>query len=405
MPTSSTEPLRDIFDASGRGLQHQGLRRANERAVLSVVGFNPGVSNADISRLSGLAPQTVSAILADIDRAGLITRGEVLRGRRGQPATPIFLRAEGAFSIGVEIGWRHVDVLLLDMHAQVLSRRHRPHGFPDARTIFADIADMARELAGTLTPAQRPRLLDLGLALPMKLATNLHLVDAPLEQQDLWARTDPVAELARRTGLEISLFNDGNAACWAELIAIPRPRPASFIYFLISRYIAAGIVGAGMLWEGPTGNSANLGSMLVTGPGGRLMPAHFIASTTALAGRLAEAGIAVDLQDVENWNWSGFGTVLDAWISDSAQVLAKVVFNTTTVTECGMVVVDGIVPEHIVRRLVAQLEIELKTLPVAPYDPPQVMQGHLGSLAPAIGAAELTLYRRFFSRSLSDLSG
>src|SRR6218665_2012319 len=118
MSTMNSDPVRDAFDGGGRGLQHQGLRRANERAVLSVVGFNPGVSNADIARLSGLAPQTVSAILAEIDRAGLITRGEVLRGRRGQPATPIFLKADGAFSIGVEIGWRHLDVLLLNLNAE-----------------------------------------------------------------------------------------------------------------------------------------------------------------------------------------------------------------------------------------------------------------------------------------------
>jgi DNA-binding MarR family transcriptional regulator len=41
--------------------------------------------------LSGLSPQTVSAILATLEADGLITRGPVLRGRRGQPATPIIL--------------------------------------------------------------------------------------------------------------------------------------------------------------------------------------------------------------------------------------------------------------------------------------------------------------------------
>lgn len=404
MPSSSIEPLRDIFDAGGRGLQHQGLRRANERAVLTVVAFNPGVSNAEISRLSGLAPQTVSAILADIDRAGLIMRGEVLRGRRGQPATPIFLRAEGAFSIGVEIGWRHVDVLLLDMHAQVLAHRHHEHDYPDARVVFAQVAEMTRDLAAALLPQQRSRLVDMGVAMPTNISANLHLVNAPLEQRELWSQVDVAGELVRRTGLEISVFNDGNAACWAELIAFPRPRPGSFIYFLISRYIAAGIVGEGMLWEGPTGNSANLGSMLVTGADGRLMAAHFIASTTALASRLLAAGMDVDQHDMEGWDWASFGPVLDTWIVDSARALAKVVFNTTTVIESGMVVVDGIVPAAVLQRLVEQLEIELKMLPIAPCVPPQVMVGHLGSLAPAIGAAELTLYRRFFSRSLTDLA-
>lgn len=401
----TTEPVRDAFDAGGRGLQHQGLRRANERAVLTVIGFNPGVSNADISRLSGLAPQTVSAILVDLDGLGLIARGEVLRGRRGQPATPIFLHAEGAFAIGVEIGWRHVDVLLLNLHGQALTSRRRHYIFPNAATIVDDVLAMMDEVLVTLPEHLRARLTDIGVAMPTNIADNLTLVEAPAEQAELWRHADVAADLARRTGLEASVFNDGNAACWAELIAFPRPRPANFIYFLISRYIAAGIVGEGTLWEGPSGNSANLGSMLVSDEEGRLEPAHFIASVTALETRLAAAGFTVETGDYAAWDWAGFGSVLEQWLDDSARSLARVVFNTTTVLETGLVVIDSILPAEIVAQLVERLEAELRLLPIAPYLPPQVLPGHLGALAPAVGAAELTLYRRHFSRTLADLAG
>ena len=57
--SDSTNPTIDIFNLGSKGLQHNGLRRANERAVLTVIGFNPGLSNAEIARMSGLAPQTV----------------------------------------------------------------------------------------------------------------------------------------------------------------------------------------------------------------------------------------------------------------------------------------------------------------------------------------------------------
>src|SRR5690606_32187911 len=66
--SSLTEELRDAFDVRGRGLQPQGLRRANERAVLTVIAFYPGSSNAEIARRAGLAPQTVSAILSDCEQ-------------------------------------------------------------------------------------------------------------------------------------------------------------------------------------------------------------------------------------------------------------------------------------------------------------------------------------------------
>ena len=400
-----SEPVRDVFDARGRGLQHQGLRKANERAVLTVIGFNPGVSNADIARQSGLAPQTVSAILADLDNAGLIVRGEVLRGRRGQPATPIFLQPEGAFAVGVEIGWRHLEVLLVNLNGQVLGRRRRDHDYPDASGIVEAIIAMMTEVLAPLSEVQRARLGNIGVALPTNLADNLGAVMAPQRQVELWRKLDLADELRRRTGLEVSLFNDGNAACWAQLTAFPRPRPTDFMYFLISHFIAAGIVGEGQLWEGPTGNSANLGSMLVSDGHGRLLPAHLIASVAALRSRLAGAGLDPGPLGPAEWDWPGFGPVLEQWLADSARALAKVVFNTGTVIETKLVVIDSILPAAVVAPLVERLESELRLLPTAPYVPPQVVPGHRGALAPAVGAAELTLYRRYFSRRLADQAG
>lgn len=403
--TINSDPVRDVFDAGGRGLQHHGLRRANERAVLTLIGFNAGVSNADIARLSGLAPQTVSAILADVEEAGLIARGPVLRGRRGQPATPISLREDGAFAIGVELGWSHAEVLLMDLVANVLVTRRWYYSYPDARSIGAEIAAAVAELVATLSEAKRARVRGIGVAMPTKLAANLHLVNAPEEQRALWTDLDIAEELGRLTGLEVTLFNDGNAACWAELIAFPRPRPSNFIYFLLSRYIAAGIVGEGTLWEGPSGNSANLGSMLMRHGDGTLQPAHFIASVSTLEQRLAAAGFLLIPGQFETWDWVAFKPVVDQWINDSANILARVAYNTMTVIETDLVIIDTILPKEIGERLVAQVEIELGNLPVLAYVLPQVLQGHLGASAPAIGAAELTLYRRYFSRTLADLVG
>lgn len=399
------EPVRDIFDADGRGLQHHGLRRANERAVMTIIAFNPGVSNAEISRLSGLAPQTVSAILADLDEAGLLSRGEVLRGRRGQPATPIFLRADGAYAVGCEIGWRHADVVLLDMYTQVLGHVHKDYDYPDARTLIGDLGEAARSLMAGLSDSQRTRLTGMGVAMPTEMWRYLDVVDAPPEQRALWEATDVAAELSRATGLEVSVYNDGNAACWAELIAIPRPRPADFIYLLISTYVGAGIVGQGTLWEGTNGNSANLGAMLVNDGTDHPEVVHFVASISAFQNRLEAAGHPRPTGSPRSWNWASFEPVLTEWIETAASTLARVIFNTMAVTECRLAIVDGVMPRPVVERLTARIDHHLQRLPVALFVAPKVTAGHLGGLAPAIGAAELPLYRRYFSRTIADIAG
>lgn len=395
--TQRSDPPLDVFQRSAKGLQHNGLRRSNERAVLTVIGFNPGLSNAEIARMSGLAPQTVSAILNDIERAGLIERGPVLRGRRGQPAMPIFLKADGGYGIGVEIGWRHTQLVVIDLHANIVDQHRFDYAHPDPRIIFDRIAALLEAMIAHWPDERRARLVDIGVAIPGTLSTGQAVLGADEAVAALWRECDVAAELQSRTGLRVSVFNDGNAACWSELIALERPRPASFIYLLVSTRLGAGIIGEGRLWEGPSGNSADLGAMLVPTAHGPRMLSH-IASLSALQQHLQDAGFTLDVAEVEGWDWLAMEEQLASWMSNAARALAQVVFNTTRVIEAGLVVLDTILPPAITARLVQRLSQELDALPFFGGPPPRVLAGHLGQLAPAIGAAELPLYRRHFSR-------
>lgn len=389
-------PTKDIFDAEGRALRHKGLRRANEKTVLRVVGFNSGVSNAEISRLSGLAPQTVSAILTNLEAEGLVERGPALRGRRGQPATPILLNKNGGYAIGVELGWRHTDVILLNMHAEVLGHRRLDYDYPDAATIFDQIGTFVLELSGLLPADKLVRLLDFGLAMPSGMPAGLDRLGAPEAISARWRNVDAQAEMAARTGVDVSVLNDGNAACWAELIAMPPPRPANIIYFLVSHLVAAGMVGDGVLWRGPTGNAANLGSMLVQLDGNGPKQVHAIASLRALGEALDRAGKSQSGAAWADWDWPGIAPEVECWIGDSARALARTVVNATTVIEAPLVIIDSVIDRAITERLVERVKAEIDQLPVRGLQLPQVMVGRYGAMAPAVGAAELPMFNRYF---------
>ncbi|MFD2648360.1 ROK family protein [Devosia albogilva] len=400
--SSLTEELRDAFDVRGRGLQPQGLRRANERAVLTVIAFYPGFSNAEIARRTGLAPQTVSAILADCEQAGLIERGEVLRGRRGQPATPIFLRADGAFGIGVEIGWRHAEVLLLDLHAQVRSRQRLHYAYPDATTIMTALGTAIAALRAELPAGAQARLADIGVALPGEMLTGLDRFGAPPEQAALWAELDLASELQAQTGLEVSILDCGSAAAWAQVVHHPPPRPSRFIHFFLGNDIAAARLAEGVEWEGPFGAPANLGDMLVSDSRGQLQPAHQLASLSSLAA-LAGPALPAHLPPHE-WTYDELGPVLDLWIDQAASALATVIYNTTTVAAAGLAIVDGLLPAPVLHRLIEVTERALAGLPVGSRPVPRLGAGHLGAVAAAVGAAELPIYRRYFSRAFADIA-
>lgn len=131
----------DVFEPEAQGVDRADLRKLNERAVLTIVALNPGVSGAEISRRSGLSPQSVSAMLTGFEQQSLVTRKSVIRGKRGQPATPFELNKKGAFGIGCELGWRHIEIRLVDLGLSNLGHYSRHYPYPDAHTLITEAAD------------------------------------------------------------------------------------------------------------------------------------------------------------------------------------------------------------------------------------------------------------------------
>ena len=106
--------LRGRSDDLSRGTNQSGVRLYNERLVLSLVRRHGSLPKADIARMTGLSPQTISIIANQLEADGLLRREAVVRGRVGQPSVPYSLNPEGAYSIGLKIGRRSVDLSLID---------------------------------------------------------------------------------------------------------------------------------------------------------------------------------------------------------------------------------------------------------------------------------------------------
>ena len=386
-------------------MQPTNVRQSNQRAVLTAIGIEPGLSNADLARRTGLAPQTVSAVLADLEEAGLLVRGDVRRGRRGQPATPLYINPEGAYAIGVEIGWQHVEVVLIGMGTTGLVAEHRRnYGYPDATTIFDEVAGLVAAMVARIPADKRDRLVGIGLAAPGGIGDPSYIMLPPPGQTELWGAIDIVDRLAEVTGLSVELFNDGNAACWAEFIAHPTPRPGNFAYLLIDTFIAAGIIAQNRLWEGVTGASANLGSMLVAGRQGKPQFVHNVASLHTLRQRFATIGVELDA-GLSAEPPDGAEAILAEWIEDTAFAMAQTILNTVTVIEFHVAIVAAVLPPPVFARVMAAIQRCIVELPNLGRDRPTVIAGHIGKSGAARGAAQLRFYRRFFSRELEHMDG
>lgn len=393
------EPELDVFEPIVRGITQTGVRLANERAVLTLIAAAPGVSNADIARRSGLGPQTTARILADLEARDLIIRGDVLRGRRGQPATPYRLNPDGGFSVGVEIGWQHFEVLLQNIVGEPLAVTRRSYPYPDPHTIFPAIAADVETMLCGLSSTKRDRLAGISVTSPGNFGPLLDHLGAPDGLRDAWARTHIGERLGRETGLPVMWVNDGSATTWYEIISQPTPRPSGVAGFFVGTFVGGGIVTGGTLFEGPYGNAADLGAIIVHDRAGHPAYLHLVASLHALAQRVRrEQGIL--LQGVaRKWDWAAIEPQVESWLDDAGYALAQAILSATAMTEVDLATVNGDLPQPILDRLMAHTRNHLDALPVLLTHRPRLAPGLGGPSAAALGAAHLLLFRRHFSRA------
>jgi len=108
------------------GTNQEGTSAHNRRVIVDALRLNGALSRADLARATRLTKQTISNIVDELERDGLVSAQGVIRRGRGQPSTPYSLVPEGAFAIGLQID-RHVTrALAVDLLGTILTRAEAP---------------------------------------------------------------------------------------------------------------------------------------------------------------------------------------------------------------------------------------------------------------------------------------
>lgn len=378
-----------------RGSNQSGMRAHNERLVLSLLRAQGPMAKSDLARLTGLSAQTVSVIMRSLEADGLLFKGEPVRGRIGQPSVPMALDAEGAFFLGLKIGRRSADLMLVDFLGQVRDARRQIYRYPTPDNVIAFVKEALPAVLAPLPPALRDRLGGMGIAMPFQLWNWVANIGAPQAEMDQWKNRDIQAEIAEIAGMPVHVQNDATAACGAELVFGTGEKPKDFLYFYFGTFIGGGLVLNGRLFTGRTGNAGGVGPMPMPGPDGRTLRLFDLASMSVLAEAMEAAGESSDHLWAQHMEWRVSAPVLDRWLDGAAQGLAYATLSAAALTELEAVMIDGWMPASIRTELTRRTDQALDRLDLSGVDRPQVREGTVGADARALGAAAIPLAQRY----------
>ncbi|MEP3280218.1 MAG: ROK family transcriptional regulator [Stappiaceae bacterium] len=333
---------------------------------MSLLLQNKGMSRLELGRESGLSAQTISVIVRSLEQDGLVVRGEAQRGRVGPPTIPMSLNPEGAFSLGVSVGSRATDIVLIDFLGKVRFREAFYYDTPALQAVKAFLAQTVPEVVNRLKPNSRNRIIGMGVALPSTIQSW-----PKVGGDNDWKEFDFETFLAPLTDLPIFIQNDITAAASAESLFGEAKSLNDYLFFFIGARTHNRLILNQRIYAG------NAGPELKPNLPGVLTLEKMIGgqeTKTSQLWRFEE-------------DWSAFGQTVDEWTTECRDALCVATSQLCTFIDVRTVVVSGITPPRIQRSICEQLEVNLQGI--------DVVAANVGPLGKAIGAASLPFISRF----------
>src|SRR5215218_1195937 len=239
----------------------QSLRDANRRLVIQALSGRGVASRAEIARITGLSRSTVSSLVSDLQKTGLIVEREDDAPQSagvGRPPVRIALSPSAGAAIGIDFGHSHIAVAVADLSHTVLAERWQridvDHRAVEGLDTAAEMVAAALEESG-LT---RERVVGVGMGLPGPISDEQQTVGSTSILPG-WVGVNAADEMARRLGLPVSVENDANLGALSEWVWGAGRGTPDVAYIKASSGIGAGLVIGGRLHRGVGGTAGEIG--------------------------------------------------------------------------------------------------------------------------------------------------
>jgi predicted NBD/HSP70 family sugar kinase len=380
-----------------RGSNHNGMRQFNERTVLRAIRHAGAIPKADLARLTQLSTQTVSIIVNRLLDDGLLLKQERIRGKIGQPSIPLSLNPDGAYSIGLQVGRRNLEVVVVDFLGQVRHSWQHAYPYPSPAEVIPTIQEGLQTMQTALGEAWG-RCVGIGLSAPLALHAWGDLMGPEASQvMAAWEKLDLLQLVQDMTPLPVEFAKDTTAACVAELVQGRGRDVPHFLYVFVGTFIGGGLVLDGHIVNGPRGNAGAIGSMpFANGKPHSTRQLLELASGWQLEQSLMVAGLDPLLVGQDEIMDSHYDSHTQPWLAQASKSLALAITSAAALLDLNAVLMDGSIAPALLQALMARTQDELRSVRSDGLHMPELLAGRVGSMARALGGALLPLHAQFF---------
>ena len=230
-------------------------------AVLDLIRSEGEISRTDLARRSALTEKTISVIVKSLLDAGVVVESGFAKSTGGKRPVLLRLNDKELYAIGITLDISRCVIVLCALDGAELARSEvRGIGLDRPASVLKRIAGavqrlLARRHVGT------DAIVGIGVASGGRRGSPLGWqVDAAFA--DCWEPYPTEQELERLTGLTVLRENDANCAALGEYWTTESSPARAFATIYMAHGIGCGIVVAGSIYRGSSGNAGEIGHTL-----------------------------------------------------------------------------------------------------------------------------------------------
>jgi N-acetylglucosamine repressor len=241
------------------------LRDINVSLLIELVRQAGSISRAELARQSQLSAPTVSAIIDQLMKRGIVVETTTAPSTGGRPPVLLTVDPKAGYVVGIKLRGDGLTTVVCDLDAQVVASAE--HYVPLVGDPVAAIVAIEQETRRVLRDAavSPSKVLGVGIGLSGVIETSAGVCKFSHLLQ--WHDVELAEPLRQRLGLPVWVENDVNTLAVAEKWAGDALTASDFVTLSVGRGIGLGIVVNRSLYRGAHGASGEFGHMIVE-PGG-----------------------------------------------------------------------------------------------------------------------------------------
>lgn len=248
--------IRRIDLASVQPASSEIARDINRDIILELIRFKQPLARADLARLSGLRPSTVSKIVEQLVQENWVQEGAVIKAARGRPSTMLSVNS-AMVTFALDLRPDRAILAVVDLSGRFLSRETIPIYSDLSRTV----AQIGKRMRALREEHSAKSFEGVGVSVPGRIhpATQRVLLAPNMK----WHDFDLKSALEAESGLQVEIDNDANVCLISELWYGRLEGVKNVVLVAVAEGVGAAILLGGHMQSGHNGLAGEFGHVSV----------------------------------------------------------------------------------------------------------------------------------------------